>query len=369
MSVGVGEAERSARAEVAVGAGVRAERAFVHRELEAEAEARDAAQHGVFAVDLFAHRLLYGGGLEDAHTVEFGGGGQRAVEPRERPRVAVAVGGGHLGAAPRLAVGLDVDLRVRRGVLGLGALLVGRARGHGHEVRDAGVVLPRQADVEVDAGGLPDLLAQEGTEAAAVDASHEFADEEALGVGVVAVAGAGLPERFAGGERRADGVPVDDRARRQLGGEARQPGLVGEQVAHGKLRLAGLREFGPVARDGGVEVDRAALDKPQGADRGDRLADGVEVGDGVALPRAGARRVGVAAPEVDDDAAVDGDGERRTDLAGLGEDAGEGFTDGVEAGGGLAVDFDRLAGHSSLRAQSVAYRAAARGTGWRVSAR
>src|SRR5207253_5272486 len=88
-------------------------------------------------------------------------------------------------------------------------------------------------------------------------------------------------------------------------------------------------EPGPVAGDGRVEVDLAAVGEDQHAQRRHRLRRRPHVDDGVALPR----RAGVvdrAAPQVDDELAVEGDGDRRTDVETVVEVGGERIPEGAE---------------------------------------
>ena len=98
-----------------------------------------------------------------------------------------------------------------------------------------------------------------------------------------------------------------------------QPGLVGEQPADGDVALAGGRELGPVGGHRRVEVDEAPGDRPHRRDRDHALRAREHADEAVALPRPRACRVEVAAPEVDDVAAVDADRERRAQLEPVGE--------------------------------------------------
>ena len=64
-------------------------------------------------------------------------------------------------------------------------------------------------------------------------------------------------------------------------------------------------ELRPVARHGRVDVELAALDQDVRAERRHRLGGRKDVDDRVALPGPRARRIGVAAPQIDDRLAVD----------------------------------------------------------------
>src|SRR6267143_3634278 len=98
---------------------------------------------------------------------------------------------------------------------------------------------------------------------------------------------------------------------------------MGQEMTHGKPRLARLGELGPVAGDRRVEAEQSRVDQTQRADRTDRLSDRVQVDDRVALPGPAPRRIGVAAPQVDDRITVDVYGQRRADFEAGGENLGE----------------------------------------------
>src|SRR5262245_9929673 len=113
---------------------------------------------------------------------------------------------------------------------------------------------------------------------------------------------------------------------------------MGQEMAHQKPRLAGLRELGPVVRDRRLEVEQARVDQTQRAHGANRLADRIQVDDRVAPPRPGPRAVGEAAPEVDDGRTVDVDRERRADFDPRGERVGERLAYAPE--GSLTVTLD-----------------------------
>jgi len=125
---------------------------------------------------------------------------------------------------------------------------------------------------------------------------------------VVGADDARLGARLLLGEQRGHGGPVVELLERELLGPGREPGRVAEDVPDEHAALAGGGELGPVRRHGGVQVDRSAVGQQQDAQRGHGLGRGPHGGDGVSLPRDGAGRVGVAAPEVDHRLAVDVDG-------------------------------------------------------------
>ena len=125
--------------------------------------------------------------------------------------------------------------------------------------RDTCLVLLREPDPELEPERLRDLVAEERADAAAVDVSHHFPEQVAVGHRVVAVRGAGVPQWLLLLERPDHRVPCEHVGRRELGVERRQSCLVAQQVAHRDPFLARLRELGPVARDRKVDVELAAL--------------------------------------------------------------------------------------------------------------
>ena len=85
-------------------------------------------------------------------------------------------------------------------------------------------------------------------------------------------------------------------------------------MARGDRLLAVAGELRPVARHRRIDVERAAVDEHVGAQRRHRLRRREDVDDGVALPRARARRVGMTAPQIDDRRAVARRRKRGADL-------------------------------------------------------
>ncbi len=292
-------------------------------------------------------------------AVERAVAGQGRVEARHSSRVAVAVGGRHLGGAPlprvdharpgdigRVAIGVEAHQRQARQRRRIRAepspelFVFGRGLPR-HQLGAAFVELGADADEEVDARGLGDGLAQVGAERLAGDAAHDLADQESLRVDVVAVAFSGLPPWRLRRERLRHHVPAAPRAGRQRARNRRQRRLMREQVAQRDPRLARLRELRPVSGDGRVELEPPHLGESEHADGGDRLADGVEVDDRVALPRARARAVGVSAPQVDHAAPVDVDRERGADLGAGGEDLAQRVADSLESARAAPVNGQR----------------------------
>src|SRR5262245_20971919 len=112
---------------------------------------------------------------------------------------------------------------------------------------------------------------------------------------------------------------------------------MGQEVAYGQAFLVRLSELRPVSGDRRVQIEQSGLDEAQRADRADRLTNRIEVNDRIALPRSRPRRVGVAAPEIDDGPAVDVDGQRRAHLEARDERLGERVAHGLERSVTVAV--------------------------------
>ena len=177
--------------------------------------------------------------------------------------------------------------------------------------------------MEVESERAGHFLGEEGAERAAADPAHDLADQVAVGDGVVAVGGSGLPEGLLGGERFGHRVPGPHLFPGQRGVQRRQAGLVGEQEANRQLFLPRLRELGPVGRHGRVEVEAALLGQEVGADRGGALGGREDELERLVVVRPVPLTVEGAAAEVDDLAAAQVHAEGGTDFAALLEIAGE----------------------------------------------
>ena len=137
--------------------------------------------------------------------------------------------------------------------------------------RHAVLLLVGEPDPELEAERLGDLVVEEGAEALARDALHDLADQPAVGGGVVAVRGAGLPHRRLGLEGPDHRLPGQRLLEGERGVDVGQAGLVAQQPAHGDVRLAGRLELGPVLGDRRVDVEVAPLGEQVGARRGGAL--------------------------------------------------------------------------------------------------
>jgi hypothetical protein len=121
-----------------------------------------------------------------------------------------------------------------------------------------------QPDPEVQPERAGDLLAKNSPRLRR-DPSDDLADEPAVGDGVVAVLGAGLPQRARCRRAPRDGVPVEHLLVGEAGLGVDQPRLVAQQPRHRDLLLALGRELRPVLRHRRVQVQLAALGEQVGA--------------------------------------------------------------------------------------------------------
>src|SRR5580692_10373721 len=158
----------------------------------------------------------------------------------------------------------------------------------------------QQAEGEVQPERAADLLAQEPSDAAPVDPADQLADQVAVEQRRFAVVGTGLPRRLLRGQQRAQVVPVVEGLGGHLPVEYHHSGLMRKHVAD---RGRGA-EFGPVPLHGRVQGEPSRLDQAQGADGRERLADRIGLDQAVGLPRLLPFGVGVAAPQVDHQAAI-----------------------------------------------------------------
>ena len=136
------------------------------------------------------------------------------------------------------------------------------------------LLLVGEPDPELEAERRRDLVVEERAEALAGDAPDHLADQPAVGGGVVAVRGAGLPHRRLHLERPDHRVPGQRLLEGERGVDVGQAGLVAQQPAHGDVALAGRLELGPVLGDRRVDVELAALGEQVGARRGGALGGG-----------------------------------------------------------------------------------------------
>ena len=223
------------------------------------------------------------------------------------------VGGGDLGGAELACVGVRGVVAVGRVTERLRPERVGspsrEERGAldrcEHHRGGARVLGGGQAEEAVDAERPGDPVAEQRADRASVGAARDLAHEVTERDAVIAVRRTRLPPGFLRGEGAHHRVPVRQRPHRHRPRDGREAGLVGEQVAHGKLVLPRGRELRPVARHRRVEIDRAALDELEEHDRGQALRAREHARDRVARPRTRAVEVEPSSPQVGDATAVD----------------------------------------------------------------
>ena len=215
---------------------------------------------------------------------------------------------------------------------------LGRRRGRQHG-GGAGVELLGHADEEVGVERPGDFFPRECSHRPPVHAADDLADQVAEGDRVIAVAAARRPPRRALRQRRGHGRPVEQRLGGQRPADGGQPRAMAQEPAHRDVLLAGLGELGPVAGHRRVQVELAALGQHVGAERDHALGGRGHADDRVRGPRAGAGRVGMAAPAVHHPHPVEVHADGGARVAALGEVPEELLADRGEAG--LAVPVDR----------------------------
>ena len=275
-------------------------------------------------------------------------GGELAVGAGNGTRRSDPVGGRDLRAlhlAPVVLVEQAGDARVAERAVGEAARVEEAEHEAGRELVqvqqhlgrrvavDAGDALRRdvvgEADEEVEPERRGDLVCEVAPERPAlrVDAPDQLALVPAERDPVVAVARARLPRRLLRRDRRADAVEVEQVVEVEALVDRAQSRLVREQLAHGDALLAGRAELRPVLRHGRVVVEQAAAVGDGDRHRRDALGGREHRDERVLLPRRLRHAVAVAAPQVDDLAAVAVDRDGRADLIALREVGPEGVGD------------------------------------------
>src|ERR1700694_3838077 len=164
---------------------------------------------------------------------------------------------------------------------------------------------------------------------------------------VVAGGSAGRPPRRLGGEQCGRFFPVVEVLEGERGLPPGYAGCVAEDVTHLDVLLAVGGEFRPVLCDRREGVEQPAVDQDQSGQGGHVLGARKDVDDGVFGPLDGFRLIGIPAPDVDDQLAVDVDRNGGTQFpAGVdlfsqrGRDVGETVvaTANDHAGGGKGVE-------------------------------
>src|ERR1700694_313564 len=164
---------------------------------------------------------------------------------------------------------------------------------------------------------------------------------------VVAGGSAGRPPRRLGGEQCGRFFPVVEVLEGERGLPPGYAGCVAEDVTHLDVLLAVRSEFRPVLCDRREGIEQPAVDQDQSGQGGHVLGARKDVDDGVFGPLDGFRLIGIPAPDVDDQLAVDVDRNGGTQFpAGVdlfsqrGRDVGETVvaTAMDHAGGGKGVE-------------------------------
>ena len=169
----------------------------------------------------------------------------------------------------------------------------------GEHVGGAEVVFGLRAEMEIEA----DRFAEVGLEVAADrvsgDAADDLADQEALGVGVIAMTVAQRPPGFLFGQGGGHQIPVEERSGWEWSANGGEAALVGQDPAEGDVGLAVLGELGPIVGDFAVDFQLASLGHAPGEDGANGFADGIAADKCVLGPGPGVFGVGPAAVEVD----------------------------------------------------------------------
>ena len=190
-----------------------------------------------------------------------------------------------------------------------------------------------QPDEEVEPERIGDLLGEEAPQRAVlrVDPPEQLALVPAERDPVVAMARARLPGRLLRRDGRADAVEVEQVGELEALVDRAQARLVRQQLPHRDALLAGGAELRPVARHGLVVVEQPAAVRDGERDRRHALGGREPRDERALLPRRARHGVAVAAPQVDDLAAVAVDGAGGAELAALREVRAERVGDGAVA--------------------------------------
>ncbi len=255
---------------------------------------------------------------EEPHAVELTAIGQHGEEPRPRPRRHHHPGARHAGLEhdPLVVHRRHRSHRRRSRDQADAHAFSGRKQAVPEQHRDPIEHLVGRAHPEiVDPEWRAQLVAHELTERPVlrVGANHDLADDPSPHERVVR-AGAGRKHRRVTRHLLHHPVPVGHELRRDALRHLRDPGAVGERIAHRRRSFAVGRVLGPVGRDLLLVVDEAALGLQVQRGRGDRLGHREHGKERVAL-HLPCGVVGVADPLVDDELAAVIRGDLHTDLA------------------------------------------------------
>ena len=179
-----------------------------------------------------------------------------------------------------------------------------------------------------------EFIGEEASDRTPVDPADQRADEPADRHRMIAVEGIRIGRQRLRGEQRLHLLEIGIVVHRQRSGDAREARRVRHDMADEDAALAGAGEFRPVARDGGIEIERAALDQLQHAGRHQALCAGIDHLQRVRRPGPARRRA--AAPDIDDRLPAMGRGESGAEIAADGEVAREFLRDRLETGRDMA---------------------------------
>ena len=317
-------------------------------EAEAQTEARGNVHHLVGAFDLQLQRLAHAVPGQEPLALRHAVIGEDGLDLRHRAGIARAARRRNLRAAPCALFGFmhmdsGIGGHIRLELVRVGEAVVHRfAFGRRNEFGDTIIFRRGQADPEIGVQRFGDFLAENRADGFSGDAADDFADEIALRQRVIAGRGARLPERRLRGEQRCGLLPIVEIFLGDLLFPAGQTGGMAHQLRDGDAFLAVGGEFRPVFRHRRLEVYQPAIRKDERGQRRHRLGGGIDVDDGVFHPRLRLRRVGIAAPQIDNGFAVLRHAIGRAEIAEVLEIVLEGLANLFEALVGEAVDFNHI---------------------------
>jgi len=217
-----------------------------------------------------------------------------------------------------------------------------------HQVRHPVVLRRGSADIHVQSEGPNHRRGKEVAESVRARRSpYHLADEPAEGDRVVALLGAGLPDRCLTFEGFDHSLPVEGSPRGQVLVDHRKAGLVREEVPNGHCRLAHRSELGPVLGHRGVEVEPPLIGEDVGTKGSHPFGRRVHVDERVPRPGSGSFAIGPARPQVSDGFPVEDEGKGGPHLSVVAEVPLESVVDRFKAGGAGSANL-RDIGHVTI---------------------
>jgi hypothetical protein len=294
---------------------------------------RDAL-HESFAGDLQFRDELDARGREELDAIH-ATGKQGGVMTRDGAGVHDATGGGVAGAArigtvhPRMQ-----GLHAGRNIIFIG---IGRKWWIGgscrflkfkisyarFEIRGNSGIHRRDAERGFD------FRVDEFLERATIHATGHFAQNPAVSDGVIDAFLSGGSDGLQLRDEAAHGVPIANFLGANTGGHKGNSGSVRQGVTEGDCFLAFLRELGPVMRDRCVVIDLAAFGQDVYDRRLDSLGCGEDGEEGVGVNDGTRADIGDARLGIDDEFAVNVNGDLSAALFSLGDKGIENGLDGV----------------------------------------